>query len=72
MSQSESVKDDVITLRKLESLSENLGLAASTSDGSAVSPQRGQTYFIHSLNQFGRVRNGFNRTNFASTSAPNP
>lgn len=70
--QSESVKDDVITLRKLSSLSENLGLAASTSDGSVVSPQRGQTYFMHSLNQFGRVRNGFNRGSFASTSAPNP
>lgn len=48
--------DDVITLKKFRSLAQNLGKA-----GSAADTAQGQTrvYFMHQLNEFGRVRSGF-------------
>ena len=52
------LSDDAITLRKFLSLSQNLGKLRSFSD---ISPQGAKAYYIYSLNEFGRVRSGFNR-----------
>ena len=58
------LSDDAITLRKFLSLSENLGKLRAVSD---VSPQGAQAYCVYSLSEFGRVRNGFNRVNYYSS-----
>lgn len=63
---SDDVRDDAISLRKLASLSSNLGMAIMASDVSGG--YRGvstQTYpVMFALNTFGRVTNGFNRLNY--------
>jgi len=62
---SEQIADDKITLKKFVSLAENLGKVKAASD---VSPQRYNTFVTHQLSQFGKVRNGYFRTNYS----PNP
>lgn len=59
---SDQLTDDIITLRKLLSVAQNLGKVMSLSD----EPVPGQTLLVHSLNVFGRVRNGFNRVDYSS------
>lgn len=51
---SKQLVDDIITLKKFLSLAQNLGKRKGVSD----IPQL-RSYFVHELNQFGRVRNGF-------------
>ena len=51
--------DDIITLNKFLSLTQNLGQVRLVSD---TSPGN---YLIYSLNTFGRVRNGFNRVDYS-------
>jgi Mg-chelatase subunit ChlD len=56
---SEYLADDIITLKKILSLAENLGKIRFVSDSY---PQNSSgNYLIYSLDEFGRVRNGFNR-----------
>ncbi|MDJ0519897.1 MAG: VWA domain-containing protein [Trichodesmium sp. MO_231.B1] len=67
---SEPIEDDVITLRKLLSLAQNLGKVGTSSD---TYPQQRQDFFIFSVSDFGRVRNGFNRnSSAAATNVSNP
>lgn len=67
---SELIRDDVITLRKLLSLAQNLGKAGTSSD---TPRQRRQDFFIFSVSDFGRVRNGFNRNpSAAAINVSNP
>ncbi|MEK8021505.1 MAG: VWA domain-containing protein, partial [Candidatus Parabeggiatoa sp.] len=51
---SEQLADDIITLNKFISLAQNLGKRKGISDIPQV-----RSYFVHELNKFGRVRNGF-------------
>jgi Mg-chelatase subunit ChlD len=60
---SEQLKDDVATLRKFLVLAENLGQVWIVYD----EPTPGaQAVLFHTLNAFGRVRNGFDRADLAS------
>jgi Mg-chelatase subunit ChlD len=66
--ESEFIADDIVVFEKFMSLSENLGRRLLASEpprfrsGSTV-PHPTQTYFVFSLNDYGRVMNGFNRIN---------
>ncbi|NEP86317.1 MAG: hypothetical protein F6K18_05485 [Okeania sp. SIO2C2] len=59
----------MITLKKLLSLAQNLGKAGTSSD---TPRQRRQYFFIYSVSDFGRVRNGFNRINSSAVKVSNP
>ncbi|MDZ8141006.1 MAG: VWA domain-containing protein, partial [Nostoc sp. DedQUE04] len=61
--QSESISDDMITLRKFVSLAQNLGKLTSNSDRPS---QATNVVFVQALNEFGRIRNGFNQPTAAS------
>jgi uncharacterized protein YegL len=55
--QSETISDDIVTLKKFISLAQNLGKPTSTSDSSS----QGSHVLHYGLNTFGRVRNGLNQ-----------
>ena len=59
---SEQISDDVVTLGKFLSLAENLGQGATFTDNPATNFE---TYFVHALNAFGRVKDGYNRQDVA-------
>jgi hypothetical protein len=54
---SEIISDDVVTLGKFLSLAQNLGKPENKSDNLSKNSQ----VISHALNEFGRVRNGFNQ-----------
>ncbi len=67
---SEPIRDDVITLKKLLSLAQNLGKVGMSSD---TPRQRRQDFFVYSISSFSMVRNGFNRNpSAAATNFSNP
>ena len=54
-----NMKDDIITLGKFLSLAQNLGKPYGISDTSGT-----RAYMVHSLDQFGQVRGGYQRVHF--------
>lgn len=58
---SDTIRDDIITLKKLLSLAQNLGKTRTASD---IPYQDRQDFFVYNLNNFGKVRNGFTRVNY--------
>jgi Mg-chelatase subunit ChlD len=58
---SEQIKDDITVLNKFVLLAENLGKTRALDE----SQQRAQDVTIHSLNGFGRARNGLSRTDYS-------
>ncbi|WP_322745048.1 vWA domain-containing protein [Leptolyngbya ectocarpi] len=62
--QSEFISDDIVIFQKFMSLSQNLGkrlLAAEPSTFRSAGMSIGPTYFTCALNEYGRVKNGFQR-----------
>lgn len=61
---SDQLRNDIVALQKFLALAGNLGEIWAPREGSVPSAQ---TILVHSLNEFGRVRSGFNRVSHGTT-----